>query len=1017
MDAHIHDGTLPDGCRINCPFQESCVREGLRDCPMWQKPKMLAHFLSSLLMHGVALFLVFSIPIYVGDKSTKFTSGDFSHKRDEARNITDQPGTEVMLLASETTGRQKPLQSNIKPKIPKGPSVGVKRILSVSGNLPKNPVKADVRETAPEHEVPVKRILGITDVASNADKPLTQVHAEIRVEESVQDIPGIKTADSSGEVAVVQDNTKKEPEAGASSSDNVAEPEKSYQIGGEKEKAAEPTLPEPPEPLRATNDKEISDKNPDVVAAQEASGPDVENIASEQTVSPKAPSFLTAKESRETEKAFEPDVEQVTEPQVSPKSSELAAATEEQSPETTTNDEKEVTAPEERHDPTSTSSPDSSSITALVQLPEETHESDKELTSPEEDIFKGKDMSGIVLLPNDDMAVKEDVEDIKSGNTRKAHTKSHIVVAPTLKKEITLGKVKRIPGRKVGLISRSTVESVPAAKADVSEELRYRRLASDIRHALEPFIKNPAEPVITGEISQGGKDKDKEKQRPAILDGKLAGDIRHALKPFLDNPVEQLASRKRTASLHTTEKEEIKEKKPAEKAQKEKQASAILDGKLAGDIRRALKPFLDNPVEQLAAENKELNRKRPSEKEHSEKPVFGVIRPEEEKRRTAQSEAPPKYRIAAVGTISVNGLMSKERSFPELEDVVKGKEGYMMFPSFEDLLFRNVWSEPTHSVTDVEVPVTETINIAETKGTGQEKVSRQDESREQKKENETENLSKKFIGTNQSGASMMPRITDSFLDLDRIFRDRLSAGTEPAPEPLTDILTEQAPVLTGSLPLLKAGDERDRDSYQPDRSARKIEERAGEEGPENITVADSMLATSESPALGIPVPASMLANDIMIELVLLDEEDAIIENKLMKRELPVRVGRRRGHNEQVNVKFDEDTVSLSSPTVMTRKISVANADKGIYTFIIKNPNERDQEIDIVFRLYDGGPNSKVKEYKAKNIPGHGELIYKFVLPHAVFWDDDDYFSGSIEGSDTITKFNDETGLVWEEEKK
>jgi len=966
---------------------------------MWQRPKMLAPLFSSLAMHCVALFLVLSIPLNTGNKSTKFTSGDYSHKRDEARNITDQSGTEVMLLSSEPFGRQKPQQNNVKPQIPRGPTVEVKGILSVRGNLPKNPVKVNVRETAPEHEVPVKRILGITDVASNADKPLTQVHAEIRVAESVQDFPGIKTADSSGEVAVVQDNTKKE---------------KGYQMGGEKEEAAEPTLPEPPEPLRVTNDKEISDENPDVVAPQQASGPDVENITSEQTVSPKEPSFLTAKESRETEKAFEPDVEQVTEPQVSPKSSELAAATEEESPETKADDEKEVAAPEERHDLTSTPSPDSSSITALVQL--QTPEPDTELSYQEEDSPERKDISGIVLLPDNNAAVKEVVTEIKSGNARKAHTKSHIVVEPTLKKEITLGKVKRIPGKKVGLISLSTVESVPAVKADVSEELRYRRLAADIRHSLEPFIKNPTEPVITGEILQGGKNKDKEKQRTAILDGKLAGDIRHALKPFLDNHVEQHASWKRTASLHTTEKEEINEKKPAEKAQKEKQASAILDGKLAGDIRRVLKPFLDNPVEQLAVENKELNGKRPSEKEHSEKPVLGV-KSEEEKRRTVQSEAPPKDRIAAVGTISVNGPMTKEKSFPELEDVVKGKEGYMMFPSFEDLLLRNVWSEPTHSVTDVEVPVTETINIAETKGTGQGKVSRQDESREQKKENETENLSKKFIGTNQSGTSMMPRITDSFLDLDRIFRDGLSAGTEPAPEPLTDILTEQAPVLTGSPPLLKAGDERERDSYQPDRSAGKIEDRAGEEGPENITVADSMLATSESPALGIPVPASMLANDIMIELVLLDEEEAIIGKKLMKRELPVRVGRKRGHNEQVNVNFDEDTVSRSSPTVMTQKISVANADKGIYTFIIKNPDERDHELDIVFRLYDGGPKRKVKQYKAKNIPGHGELIYKFILPHAVFWDDDDYFSGSIEGSDTITKFNDETGLVWEEEKK
>ncbi len=36
------------------------------------------------------------------------------------------------------------------------------------------------------------------------------------------------------------------------------------------------------------------------------------------------------------------------------------------------------------------------------------------------------------------------------------------------------------------------------------------------------------------------------------------------------------------------------------------------------------------------------------------------------------------------------------------------------------------------------------------------------------------------------------------------------------------------------------------------------------------------------------------------------------------------------------------------------------------------------------------------------------------MPEAVFWDDGDYFTGEIEGPDSVTKFNDETGLVWKE---
>ncbi len=94
---------------------------------------------------------------------------------------------------------------------------------------------------------------------------------------------------------------------------------------------------------------------------------------------------------------------------------------------------------------------------------------------------------------------------------------------------------------------------------------------------------------------------------------------------------------------------------------------------------------------------------------------------------------------------------------------------------------------------------------------------------------------------------------------------------------------------------------------------------------------------------------------------------------------------------------------------------VARAGAGIYTFVIENTGESAFDGRVVFRLYEGPESGRVKEQGIDLSPGKA-LRFKFVLPEAVFWDDEDYFTGIVEDSDTVTKFNDETGLVWKEIK-
>jgi hypothetical protein len=112
--------------------------------------------------------------------------------------------------------------------------------------------------------------------------------------------------------------------------------------------------------------------------------------------------------------------------------------------------------------------------------------------------------------------------------------------------------------------------------------------------------------------------------------------------------------------------------------------------------------------------------------------------------------------------------------------------------------------------------------------------------------------------------------------------------------------------------------------------------------------------------------------------------------------------------------IEENSITESADKGMV--FSVVNAEKGIYTFIMVNTGEMTYGVTVAFRLFEGDNKERIKKYNALSILPEGMLIFKFILPDAVFWDDEEYFSGSIEDSDSITKFNYDTGLIWQEEK-
>ena len=165
----------------------------------------------------------------------------------------------------------------------------------------------------------------------------------------------------------------------------------------------------------------------------------------------------------------------------------------------------------------------------------------------------------------------------------------------------------------------------------------------------------------------------------------------------------------------------------------------------------------------------------------------------------------------------------------------------------------------------------------------------------------------------------------------------------------------------------------------------------------------------KKPSLGIAVSDTLFYRDIKVEIFLKKADITGISSSLFKKPHPSDNGYNRP---------DQKAVDLVEESETGGKIifSVAKAEKGIYTFVMQNTAETLQKTSLMIRLLEGKKGARNRKFETINLPPHAELTVKFILPEGIFWDDESYFTGSIESSETMTKFNDTTGIVWKELK-
>jgi len=96
----------------------------------------------------------------------------------------------------------------------------------------------------------------------------------------------------------------------------------------------------------------------------------------------------------------------------------------------------------------------------------------------------------------------------------------------------------------------------------------------------------------------------------------------------------------------------------------------------------------------------------------------------------------------------------------------------------------------------------------------------------------------------------------------------------------------------------------------------------------------------------------------------------------------------------------------------TREVVIARVSPGVYT-ITATAADGPATVTLSLQLYEGTSRAIIRELGKQTVTGR-KVLLKVLMPEGILWDDTSAFSGNIEDSDGVTKFNTETGLMWKE---
>lgn len=96
----------------------------------------------------------------------------------------------------------------------------------------------------------------------------------------------------------------------------------------------------------------------------------------------------------------------------------------------------------------------------------------------------------------------------------------------------------------------------------------------------------------------------------------------------------------------------------------------------------------------------------------------------------------------------------------------------------------------------------------------------------------------------------------------------------------------------------------------------------------------------------------------------------------------------------------------------SRAIVIEKIIPGVYTVTV-SPEGTKNDVNFSLLLYEGTSRSITRDLGSHTLTAKKEL-FKILMPEGILWQDDKAFTGSMEDSSGVTKFNAQTGLMWKE---
>jgi hypothetical protein len=153
--------------------------------------------------------------------------------------------------------------------------------------------------------------------------------------------------------------------------------------------------------------------------------------------------------------------------------------------------------------------------------------------------------------------------------------------------------------------------------------------------------------------------------------------------------------------------------------------------------------------------------------------------------------------------------------------------------------------------------------------------------------------------------------------------------------------------------------------------------------------------------------------DIKMEITSEDESVHAAQIKVMFKEYPKSRRNQTIYRYEMKPRQVKPVVKRSPSKKTTILIDIAS--EGIYDIVVENP-AGPLSAHFTLKIYEKKGNAQTRDLGIRTV-GQGGLITKILMPEGVLWDDDAYFSGSIEDSESFTKFNNDTGVIWKEFKE